>query len=251
MSFLAVHGEESVRARRVRSSCQADRTLPSDGPRQERVEALPHPGARGILRCRDAHVVPAVVLDEEMPVAALGERDPAEPALHAVALVAELVRGVDRDPADHRDGERETDVIDGGEFPARPQPACEYKACVLDRQEQVCAPAVVTVSFQPLDHAVRRVVRVHADGQVKEREDHEHQERAIEPEHRQSRELNERPREERKRRDQQPEQPRIALGITPSHDVGGCINASLCHSGRYKCHTVCPQSSIQGVSVPP
>ena len=39
----------------------------------------------GILRRRDAHVVAAVVLDEEVAVAGLGERDLRQPALACVA----------------------------------------------------------------------------------------------------------------------------------------------------------------------
>ena len=87
-----------------------------------------------VLARGDADVMAAVVLDEEVPVAALGERDPAQPALEARALVAELVRGVDRDAADHRDGEREADAVEHRQPAARPQPACEFARRVMDHR---------------------------------------------------------------------------------------------------------------------
>src|SRR6185437_16405689 len=83
-----------------------------DRPWEEGVEALAEPRARRVLRRGDFDVVPAVVLDEEVAVAGLGEGDAAQPALEAVALVAELVCGVDRHAADHPHGQREPDLLD-------------------------------------------------------------------------------------------------------------------------------------------
>ena len=128
-----------------------------DRPRQEGVEALAQARAGRVLGRGDAHVVAAVVLDEEVPVAALRERDLAEPALDARALVAELVRGVDRDAADHRHGQRQADAVEGREPPLDHSQQANDEAGVLDRDEEVGAPAVVAVLLEPLDDAVGRV----------------------------------------------------------------------------------------------
>ncbi len=186
------------------------------GARQEAVEALAEARAGGVLGRRDAHVVAAVVLDEEVAVAALGERDTAEPALEARALVAELVRGVDRDAADHRDGQREPDAVEHARgSPLDHSQQAKIEPAVLDRQVGVGAPAVVAVLFEPLDHAVGRVARVHADDQVEQREDREDEERAVEPEDAEPGQLDEPPGDEREGGHEQPEQPRVALGVAP------------------------------------
>ena len=112
MSLRRVQCDLPMRSRRAHSSPQAERRLPADGARQEGPEALAQPRAGRVLGSRDADVVAAVVLDEEVAVAGLGEGDPAQPALRAVALVAELVGGVDRDPADHAHREGEADAVE-------------------------------------------------------------------------------------------------------------------------------------------
>ena len=130
-----------------------------DGARQEGPEALPQPRAGRVLGGGDADVVAAVVLDEEVAVAGLRERDAAQPALRAGALVAELVGGVDRDPADDADREGQADALEDREVAAGPEPAGEDEAGVLDRDEDVGAPAVVAVLLEPLEDAVGRVGR--------------------------------------------------------------------------------------------
>ena len=154
----------------------------ADGARPERVKTLAKPRAGGVIGGGDAHVVAAVVLDEEVPVGALGERDLGEPALGAGALVSELVGGVDRDAGDHPHRECQPDVIERREFAARPQPAREDQPGVLDRDVEIGTPTVVTVLLEPLDHAVGWVGRVRPDGQVEEGKYDKHQEWAIEPE---------------------------------------------------------------------
>src|SRR6185437_15290492 len=94
-------------------------------PRKEFPEALAEPRAGRVLRRRDAYVVAAVVLDEEVPVAGLREGDAAEPLLQVVALVAELVGGVDPDPTDDAHREREADTFDHGEPAVAPLPGGE------------------------------------------------------------------------------------------------------------------------------
>src|SRR6185312_2498715 len=89
-----------------------------DGARQEGPEALPQPRAGRVLGGGDADVVAAVVLDEEVAVAGLGEGDAAQPLLRALALVAELVGGVDRDAADDADGEGEPEAVEDREVAA-------------------------------------------------------------------------------------------------------------------------------------
>src|SRR4029077_4733388 len=84
-----------------------------DGAWQEGPEALPQPGAGGILRGGGADVGAAGVLGDEVAVAALCEGDLTQPLLQAGALVTELVRGVDCDPADHAHRQRQTDAVDG------------------------------------------------------------------------------------------------------------------------------------------
>src|ERR1700757_3379099 len=78
-----------------------------DRARQEAVEALAEPGAGGVLGRRDADVVAAAVLDEEVAVERLRERDLAEPLLERFALVTELVGGVDRHAPDDRGADPE------------------------------------------------------------------------------------------------------------------------------------------------
>ncbi len=219
-------GAEDVVARAPRRAAQAGQAGALELPgraqaaghraRPERVEALAEARAGRVLGRGDADVVAAVVLDEEVPVAGLGERDAGQPALERVALVAELVCCVDGDAADHGDGERQPDVIDGRKLAAGPQPAGEDEPGVLDRQVGVGAPAVVAVLFEPLDDAVGRVAGVHPDGEVEQREDGEDEEWPVEPEDAQSGGVYEAPGEERERRDQQAEQPGIALGVVPA-----------------------------------
>lgn len=49
-----------------------------------------------IGRRRHPHVMPAIVFDEEVAVSDRRQRDPGEPSLEAIGLVAEFVRRVDR-----------------------------------------------------------------------------------------------------------------------------------------------------------
>ncbi len=211
-----------------------------DGPRQERPEALTEPGARRILGRRHADVMAAIVLDEEVAVSALGQRDLAQPALEAVALVAELVRGVDRDPAHHRLGQRQTHLVDDGQVAARPQPAREHEAGVLEGQECVRAPPVVAVLLEPLEHAVRGVLGVEADQQIQRREHAEDQDRPPEPEQPEPGEVHQPVDDERKRRHHHPEQPGVALAVPPCRrlsigrarpSAGGAV-LSPCHRGH-------------------
>ncbi len=190
-----------------------------DGPRQERPEALPQPRARRVLGGRDPDVMAAVVLDEEVAVAGLGERDAAEPALEAGALVAELVGGVDRDPADDAHRQRQAEAFGDREVAARPEVAGEDQAGVLDRDEDVGAPAVVAVLFEPLDDAVGRVGGVHPDDDVEDREDGEDEERAEEVEPSPPCRRNEAPGDERGEGDDQAEEPGVALGVAPGRRV--------------------------------
>src|SRR4029079_855499 len=81
------------------------------GARPELVEALADPAARRVLGGGDADVVAAVVLDVEVAVAALRQRDLGQPALVALLLVAELVRGVDADAADGADRDGDADLV--------------------------------------------------------------------------------------------------------------------------------------------
>ncbi len=235
-----------MRPRRVRSKLPGRAQAAHDGAGEERVEALPQPRARGILGRGHAHMVPAVVLDEEVPIGALRKRHPAQPSLHARPLVPELVRGVDRDPAHHPHRQRQPEAIDGREFPAEPQPAREHQARVLDRDEQVRAPAVVAILFQPLDHAVRGVPRIPTDQQIEQREDPEDQERPVEPEDAQAGDLDQAVGEKGQRRHDQAEQPRVALGVPPARrGRGRGLRAG--RSGRLR---ACPHAIPAGWAIP-
>src|SRR4029079_940057 len=77
------------------------------GAGPELVEALADPRAGRVLGGGDADVLAAVVLDVEVAVEHLRQGDLGQPALVALALVAELVRGVDADAADAADRARE------------------------------------------------------------------------------------------------------------------------------------------------
>ncbi len=207
------------RSRRVVSIPQAERRLPIDGARQEGPEALPQPRAGGVLGGGDFDVVAAVVLDEEVAVAGLGEGDSAEPLLGAGALVAELVGGVDRDPADHRHRQRQADVFDQREIAARPHPAGEDETGVLDRDEDVGAPAVVAVLLEELEDAVGRVGRIEPDRHVEQREEAEDESRAEEPDPAEAGERDPEPGEERRERDDDPQQPGVALAVGPGRRI--------------------------------
>ena len=152
-----------------------------DRARQEHPEALAEPRARRVLRGRDADVVAAVVLDVEVPVGGARERDLRQPALDVLALVAQLVGGVDGDAADDAHGQRETEVRVPGQVPARPDPAREHEARVLDRDEQVGHPAVVAVGLEALALGLRRVVVGGTEDHVQRRKDHEEDHRADPP----------------------------------------------------------------------
>ncbi len=147
-----------------------------DRARPELVEVLAHPAAGGVLRRRDADVVAAVVLDVEVAVEALRQGDLGQPALVALLLVAELVRGVDADAADAADRDREADLGPQRQLAVHAQRVTAgdevhrgHEADVLDRQEEVGDPAVVAVLLQRLDHVVGRVGAVEAGEQVDRR----------------------------------------------------------------------------------
>ena len=190
-----------------------------DRARQEGPEALPQPRAGRVLGGGDADVVAAVVLDEEVSVAGLGEGDAAQPLLHAVALVAELVGGVDRDAADDPHRQRQADVLEHREVTACPEPAGKDQPRVLDRDEEVGAPAVVAVLLKPLDHAVGRVARVDPDRDVEQREDAEDEQRPEEPEERETGRLDAGPGDEGGEGNDQAEQPGVALGVAPGRRI--------------------------------
>ena len=207
------------RSRRVTSIPRGRAQAADDGARQEGPEALAEAGAGRVLGGGDADVVAAVVLDEEVAVAGLGEGDPGEPALGAGALVAELVGGVDRDPADHADGQRQEDVFEDREVAAAPQPAGEDEAGELDRHEHVGAPAVVAVLLEVLEDAVGRVGGVEADRGVEEREEDEDEHGREQPEAAEAGQLDRAPGEEGRERDDDPEQPRVPLAVPPTRRV--------------------------------
>ena len=195
---------------------------PGDRARPELVEALAHPRRRRVLGGRDPDVVAAVVLDVEVAVEALRQRDLGEPALVGLALVAELVGGVDADAADAPDRDRQPDLVDdrqvgatGDQLP-RNQAAGADEADVLDRQEEVGDPPVVAVLLERLDHVVGRVGAVEAGDQVDRRDDDQDHDRA-DPEP--DAPAGERPQavaDERQRRHDQADQPEVALLVPPA-----------------------------------
>ena len=80
-------------------------------------------------------MVAAVVLDEEVAVGALGERDLAEPALFLLPLVAEFVGGVDGDAADAADRDGQADLVDDGPVGGADQVHRDDEAGVLQRRK--------------------------------------------------------------------------------------------------------------------
>ncbi len=216
MSLRMLQKRWPSRSRCSRSISERRAQAADHGARQELVEALAHARAGWILGCGDAHMVAAVVLDEEVPVAGLGERHLGEPALGAGALVAELVRGVDRHAGDHRDRQREADRFEYRETAMRPHPTGEDQARVLQRQKQVGAPAVVAILLKPLDHAVGRVGGVQPDEQVEQWKHAEDEHGTVEPEHAETGRFDQPPGDERQQRHDQAEQPGVALAIAPA-----------------------------------
>ena len=134
-----------------------------DGARQEGPEALPQPRAGRVLGGGDADVVAAVVLDEEVAVAGLGEGDAAEPALELARLWPSSWAVLIAIPPTTPIVSARPRLSSDREVAARPEPAGEDQAGVLDRDEDVGAPAVVAVLLEPLEDAVGRVGRVHPD----------------------------------------------------------------------------------------
>ena len=203
---------------------QAPRALQRapDRARPELVEVLAQPRGRRVLGGGHADVVAPVVLDVEVAVEALRQRDLGQPALVLLALVAELVGGVDADAADAADGDGQPDLVDGGQVAtdaervaARDEVHRAHEAGVLDRQEEVGDPAVVLVLLQGLDRVVRRVGAVQAGDQVDRGHDHQDHHRA-DPEP--GAEAGPQPQpvaREGQGRHHQPDQPEVALVVAP------------------------------------
>ncbi len=127
--------------------------------------------------------------------------------------------GVDRDAGDDAHGEGEADVLRHREVAAGPEPAGEHQAGVLDRDEDVGAPAVVPILLEPFEDAVGGVARVHADRDVEQREGAEDEQRAEVPEDPPPGQLDEAEGDERRQRHDQAEQPGIALAVAPAGGV--------------------------------
>ena len=191
------------------------------GARPELVEVLAHPARGGVLGGGDTDVVAAVVLDVEVPVEHLGQRDLGQPALVGLALVAQLVGGVDADAADAADRERQADLGGQAELvdAERGAPGDEVhradEAGVLDRQEEVGDPAVVLVVLQRLDRVVRRVRAVEPGDQVDGRHDAEDHDRADPQEHAQAGRGVGAEGDERQRRHHEADEPQVALLVLP------------------------------------
>ena len=205
-----------------------------DRARPELVEALTQPGRGGVLRGGDPHVVPAVVLDVEVAVEALRERDLGQPALVGLLLVAELMGGVDADPADAADGDRDPHLVERGQVGVGGQPAGDqgertHEPDVLDRQEEVGDPAVVAVLLEGLDHVVGRVGAVEPGHEVDGRNDHQDHDRADPEPHAPPGQAPHPCRDERQRGDDQPDQPEVALPVAPCHVRGRRVSRHVAH----------------------
>ena len=83
---------------------------PPHGAAPEGIEALTESSGRRIVRCRDMDMMPAIVLDVEVPIGALGEGDPAEPALGRGLAVSEFVGRIDGEGGDDPDGQDEPEL---------------------------------------------------------------------------------------------------------------------------------------------
>ena len=215
MSFLSVNGLPAGAAQALGLQVPGRGQAAPDGARQEAPEALAQARAGRVLGRGHAHVVAAVVLDEEVPVAGLGQRHLGQPLLHARALVAQLVRGVDADAAHQAHGQGQAQALDEAQVAVGPEPARPDQGGELERDVRVRAEAVVAVPLQALEHAVGRVGRVLADRRVQRGHDHVQEHRAEEPEHAEAGGLDQAPGDERDHRDQQAQQPGVALGVGP------------------------------------
>jgi hypothetical protein len=167
-------------------------------------------------------VVAAVVLDVEVAVEALRQRDLGQPPLVALLLVAQLVGGVDADATDAADRDRQPDLAPQGDVAAGAQRVTAGDEVhrgdepdVLDRQEQVGDPPVVAVLLEGVDDVVRRVGAVEPRDQVDRRYDDQDHHRAdpeqAGPPGRQPAAV---PDEEQARHDQ-PDQPQVPLRVPP------------------------------------
>lgn len=178
-----------------------------DGTRQEGPERFAVTCARGILGGRDAHVMPAVVLDEEVSVCDRRQRNLREPALEAVRLVPEFMRGVDRDARRRAERQREADVVVPRQRMRADDPHAHEERDVLDERREIDDQAVVALAFEVRHDVFGRVVAVVADQRVENRNHAEREQRAEPPEHVKPRRQRELRGEDRQRDRQRAEQP--------------------------------------------
>ena len=199
----------------------------ADGAGPEGVEGLAEARGRGVLGGGDAHVVAAVVLDVEVAVEALGQGDLRQPALVGLALVAELVGGVDADAADGADGGGQADLVEQAELTEperralRDDVAGRHEADVLDRQEEVGDPPVVLVLLERLDRVVGRVGAVEAGEQVDGGDDAQHDDGADPEPDPPAGQGPHAGGDERQRRHDEADQPQVALAVAPG--LGGVL----------------------------
>ncbi len=225
-------GVEDVVFQRPEPSVTAVEPAPFQRPRrtqstegraeEERVDALAQPRAGGVLRSRHAGVVPSVVLDVEVPVTGLGQRDLAEPPLGPGPLMAQFVRRVDGHPADAADRQHQTDRVHHAQAhpaAAAPQPAGQCQRQVLGGQIQIGGPPVEAILLEPRQGALRWVLGVLADEIVQQRDSDEHEQRTRPPEHSEARDRHRGPRHRHQRRYDKAQQPHVALTVAPiRHD---------------------------------
>ncbi len=185
------------------------------GAGQEAPERLAQPGAGRVLRCGHPAVVAPVVLDVEVAVRGLGQRHLGQAPLEPVALVPQLVRGVDPHPGDGADREGEPELRPARQPAVHRRPRRPGEAQVLERQVQVGEPAVPAVGLELGHRPLGRVRRVGADERVEHGHQHQDPDGAHPPEHVRARRLDHPAGAEGQQRHDEAQRPQVPLGVAP------------------------------------
>ena len=157
------------------------------------------------------------MLDVEVAVAALRERDLREPALHRLTLVAELVRGVDPETGDEADRDGEAHAVEGREVAAHQEREGHEEPGVLQREEEERDPAVVAVCLERVDDGVRGVAGIEADHEVEQGDQAEDDEWPDPQPDAQAGGGEAGDGHERKKRHEERDGPQVALAVAPRH----------------------------------
>ena len=93
-------------------------------------------------------MVPTIVFNEKMAVETLGQGDLGQPPFVIFFFVTKLVRGIDPDPANHANGDGETNFPGVQSSPVGDDVKASSKPGVLQGEVKVGDESVVAVGFK-------------------------------------------------------------------------------------------------------